>query len=1251
MRTLKRSVFLLCLLMLMSCTPLMKQTKPTQRTSPPQQCQGPIIYPKPPNVNQRPRQQQRPTLPADLIPLTIASEGGISRGAYESGYSWGLLAILKLRLLDHYAEKLAQRTKGKKRPKKEEASLLYWRSYVASYTHKDPKKNRWRYLHDMLPKAYHIVSTAGGSAGNINAFLTTFLWFQKGIGRPKNNPFWNAWVPVGLNTLFPQDPHSLPQLRKELCHNEMLIENRGFHKDKCNDPDFLKSRYTFASSVDASCQQSKYARKERCRQKVFGQEDGLFSRKAFAIAETLLLNRIGKPIALSPFYHQLAMYQYRLSLPIARVTPDRVRLGNVPLSSQNTHTAFEIGFRNAPTQDKNKPKHCLLFSQSQLETPKPQGAIDISISQRVFLNETTIHHPKGSTDSYVKGTEIFKVVKAGSAFPVAFGPMKINVCEGKANILKHSACKRFRDIFFLDGGTFDNLPLNLAWDYTPNLTKLRSRAKMMTIITSRKNHFQERFLLNKQKAQVLSDYKGLIPLLSFAMNILGVAMNYELKIFRRRLRRSDLFHIYQKESQKVAQEYISQAIRTYHLLKKNQLKWQIKQKALKQLQSQQSLLNNQKDKTGLLQELTQKQLKLQQSLKDLKSERERLFKKQKNKKQELNQKLQKRSTKIRSNADQEVLLPHKKHRITSHETFGSHLGSFAGFFGSHFRVYDYYIGIYDAIHALASGALIEKQLQPKWRIWDKEYLQRARLIIELLHMAKPHTIDGTEGAYVIYHALDQGIRKRVEEHFFKCMLLKANEGTTLAQTLAESCRRLQELNTPQMNFEWKKKALQLGENLKKAASDPGQLSGIKSLIKKENKKIEKEQVKQAKQELTAVYQQSNIKGILFQVREAATRLSEAKMKQVWAQQPRCKGGCPAMQALVKVLLSRKQSISRTQCNQSGPSALFLDLFHHFFEQEQLPKSTPPTPGPTPAQRPTQKPAQKPLDPPAKRWDKLRAKLRKELQSFSKYDTYKSILQSDGLYQMAISLKPYAKHFDSEEQKLINHPSAWLRHFVSRAITRLGSVEKELDQTGGKAIVGAAGYATNSDFVDLGKHTVHFRGSLLPPNALGWWYLMPRSLNLGGVFMKDGVNRVALELEWFRPGWRHNWFFFGFPILHTSLSFSPAPLMTLAPLGLAFAFRLSPLFSLEIDFKYHLMLFGERDEQGYVDALYPVNVGVDLSLLIVNHLRIKLGLLWTPLREGRPSQLNNLFIGDAFLINFSIGINQARGFAYWITNMF
>ena len=106
-----------------------------------------------------------------VVALTI--EGGGSLGAYEAGMSWALIeAFRQRRLLDSGS------TSGIARGNTRTLALL-------------PRLD--------------LVTSAGASAGSINALLASIAWCSAAAAQPpESSAFWRAWMPSGVTQLLPE---------------------------------------------------------------------------------------------------------------------------------------------------------------------------------------------------------------------------------------------------------------------------------------------------------------------------------------------------------------------------------------------------------------------------------------------------------------------------------------------------------------------------------------------------------------------------------------------------------------------------------------------------------------------------------------------------------------------------------------------------------------------------------------------------------------------------------------------------------------------------------------------------------------------------------------------------------------------------------------------------------------------------------------------------------------------------------------
>jgi len=108
---------------------------------------------------------------AGAVALTI--EGGGSLGAYEAGMSWALVEAFRQRRLLDSTVTLASRNSR-------ESNFLA-----------------------RLPRL-DLVTSAGASAGSINALLASISWCSAAAAQPpESSSFWRAWMPSGIEQLIP----------------------------------------------------------------------------------------------------------------------------------------------------------------------------------------------------------------------------------------------------------------------------------------------------------------------------------------------------------------------------------------------------------------------------------------------------------------------------------------------------------------------------------------------------------------------------------------------------------------------------------------------------------------------------------------------------------------------------------------------------------------------------------------------------------------------------------------------------------------------------------------------------------------------------------------------------------------------------------------------------------------------------------------------------------------------------------------
>src|SRR5262249_45023169 len=178
-------------------------------------------------------------------------------------------------------------------------------------------------------------------------------------------------------------------------------------------------------------------------------DDGLFTRKAFEGIEARIKTMLVEP---GRFASRCVDRPISMGITVTRARPDTVCLGedehdtctatgrSIPIKTQRFVLAFNVRVQSGPEL---KPQ--LVFS-----LPPP---LDRSVG-----SELRLQTGKGA---FVSDSDLIAVMEASSAFPIAFGPRRIEYCRDDDAQDGDGGCQVESDKFF-DGGVFDNIPLGLA---------------------------------------------------------------------------------------------------------------------------------------------------------------------------------------------------------------------------------------------------------------------------------------------------------------------------------------------------------------------------------------------------------------------------------------------------------------------------------------------------------------------------------------------------------------------------------------------------------------------------------------------------------------------------------------------------------------------------------------------------------------------------------------------------------------------
>lgn len=183
--------------------------------------------------------------------------------------------------------------------------------------------------------------------------------------------------------------------------------------------------------------------------------------------------------------------QVDIGVTMTRLTPFEVRStkGQIfPLSRTVAHVLFETDEKSKTDEKKSKAK----FSA---QTPKEGDPCEV---------DAGLYYGLGGT----KPKDIFELTKASSAFPVAFTPIgfsshassTLRVCQD-GKWADAYALQKQEEVFFYDGGAFDNSPLALLSYLVDARSDRRSKGKAKA---------RETYYINTGVARVLEGGQSLI---------------------------------------------------------------------------------------------------------------------------------------------------------------------------------------------------------------------------------------------------------------------------------------------------------------------------------------------------------------------------------------------------------------------------------------------------------------------------------------------------------------------------------------------------------------------------------------------------------------------------------------------------------------------------------------------------------------------------------------------------------------------
>jgi hypothetical protein len=244
----------------------------------------------------------------------------------------------------------------------------------------------------------------GASAGNVNALLAAITWLQSDASSDTalRNLFWETWVNVGLDKLAPE------------------LNDQGCYAKSFASP---SARSTFPRTVKPGIP-SPGDWEEGLP--VYSGADGLLTRRAFIAIQQ---NAVQHMAPGGPF-------SYRCAEPVAM---------GVTVTSQGIER-IPVGKIRVPTQ------RFVVPLEIEARCPSPGTGAGLTMNAIGDDQWRDRHRVLGevlSLSSPVQPDTLLDVIRASSAFPVAFAPVTL-------------PDQRLGPQKFIDGGLFDNVPVGLA---------------------------------------------------------------------------------------------------------------------------------------------------------------------------------------------------------------------------------------------------------------------------------------------------------------------------------------------------------------------------------------------------------------------------------------------------------------------------------------------------------------------------------------------------------------------------------------------------------------------------------------------------------------------------------------------------------------------------------------------------------------------------------------------------------------------
>lgn len=330
------------------------------------------------------------------------------------------------------------------------------------------------------PKHYELKTFTGASAGNINAILAAIEWCLQGdmpgegydaLMRPEESLFWKVWTRTGIQQLFPPlaaNDYSYFESDK----GEMALFHRNYFDNEVVDD----------------------------LQDVFNKIR--FDRTHFSLVKERVEGGVGNikcSVDIGVSATSLEPKQYEvvpgLEIPVQRY----ILLANIGGSGARLRVSGVL------------PQKA---DSAKLDSIQAMGVV-AELPERDMLEKSL--------------KDVFSMAAASSAFPLAFAPKSMEICErdegggqffGAGKVGRCSLGYRHRVINFVDGGVFDNAPLSAA----VNINRIKDKEGGALIYIDQ----DARRMPETQKSVGGKNNNGISGIYNLVAGSIGSARQYEL---------------------------------------------------------------------------------------------------------------------------------------------------------------------------------------------------------------------------------------------------------------------------------------------------------------------------------------------------------------------------------------------------------------------------------------------------------------------------------------------------------------------------------------------------------------------------------------------------------------------------------------------------------------------------------------------------------------------------------------------------